>query len=218
MPGSLLIVIITLHFLLVMLGFNIITVCSFFSVPYRSPSLLSPQSSSAQHSFVLTETQKEPAKFTQRFIAYITLAHVYANSHLHIQNVCLLLPVNMFYFCNAMAVHANSLLLPHNQYVLFPKTIHFRHSITLLSQKPINAPMFPYTNVFALFFLPVLPIMSLSLFSFLNVHHPLSSFAQTLLLLTLCRRKSSSSTSSASLLLFLTCLTQRHLLLPLLEK
>lgn len=110
MPGSLLIVIITLHFLLVMLGFNIITVCSFLSVPYRSPSLLSPQSSSAQHSFVLTETQNEPAKFTQRFIAYITLAHVYANSHLHIQNVCLLLPANMFYFCNAMAVHANSLL------------------------------------------------------------------------------------------------------------
>lgn len=99
MPGSLLIVIITLYFLLVMQGFNIITECSLVSVPCRSPSLLSSQSSSAQHRFVLTETQNEPAKFTLRFIAYITLAHVYANSDLHIQNVCLPLLANTFYFC-----------------------------------------------------------------------------------------------------------------------
>lgn len=78
--------------------------------------------------------------------------------------------------------------------------------------------MSSYTNVFALFFLTILPIMSLSLFSSLNVHLPPSSFAQTLLLFTLCRRKSSSSPSSAVLLLFLTCLTQRHLLLPSLKK
>jgi len=140
MPGSLLIVIITLHFLLVMLGFNIITVCSLFSVPYRSRSLLSPQSSSAQHSFVLTKTPGEPAKFTQRFVAYITLAHVYANSHLHIQNVRLLLPVNIFYFCMLclymqIPFFQHYLSNPSKQYVPFPKIIRFRLCITLLSPR-----------------------------------------------------------------------------------
>lgn len=124
MPGSLLIVIITLYFLLVMRGANIITDRSLVSVPCRSPSLLSPQSSSAQHRSVLTETQNEPAKFTLRFIAYITLAHVYANSDLHIQNVCLPLLANVL-FLHAIAVHANFLLLASIIYSLtinmFPK-------------------------------------------------------------------------------------------------
>lgn len=109
-------------------------------------------------------------------------------------------------------------LLPHNQYVSFPKTIHFRPCITLLSQKSINTAMSPYTNVFAQFFVLILLITYLPLFSFLNLQLPPSSFAQTMLLLTPCRKKSSSSTSSAALFLFLTCLTQRHLLLPLLKK
>lgn len=109
-------------------------------------------------------------------------------------------------------------LLPHNQYVPFPKTIRFRPCITLFSQKSINTAISPYTNVFAWFFLLILPIMRLSLFSFPNLQLPSSSFAQPLLLLTPCRRKISNSTSSAALFLFLTSLTQRHLLLPLLKK
>lgn len=109
-------------------------------------------------------------------------------------------------------------LLPHNQYVPFPKTIRSRPYVTLLSQKSINTAMSPYTNVFAQFFLLILSVMHLSLFSFLNLQLPPSSFVRTLLLLTPCRRKSSSSTSFAALFLFLTCLTQRHLLLPLLKK
>lgn len=130
-----------------MLGFNIITIHSMYSVPYRSPSLLPPQSSFAQHCFALAETQNEPAKFTQRFIAYITLAHVYANSYLHTQNVCLLLPACFIFACYGCPCKfsSNSInyLLPHNQYIPFPKAIHFRPHITPLSCKSTDTVMSP---------------------------------------------------------------------------
>ena len=85
--------------------------------------------------------------------------------------------------CKFPSSSINYLLL-HNQYVPFPKTIHFRPYITLLSQKSINTVMSPYTNVFAQFFLLILSITCLSPFYFLNLQLPPSSFAQTLLLLT----------------------------------
>lgn len=177
MPGSLLIVNITLHFLLVMLGFSIITVCSLFSAPWGSPSLLSPQPRSAQQSFVAAEAQNEPAKFTQRFAACRTLAHVYANSHLHTPNACCCLQTWFILACCGCTCKFPSssinYLLPHNRYVPFPETIHFRLYITLLSCKSINTAMSPYRNVFAQFFLWFLLSLCWSLFSFLNLQLPL---------------------------------------------
>lgn len=187
-------------------------VCS----PIGSPSLFSLQSSSAQHSFLLAETQNEPAEFIQRFIAHITLArvYVYANFYLHIQNVCLLLPANMFNFCMLWL----SMQIPFFQHQLsplpqsifpFPKTFNFRPCVMLLSQKAINIATTPYTNAFAHSTDSVDSV--LTLFPFLSLQLPPPSFAQTWLSLTPSRRRSSTTSSAA---LFLTGLTHGHLSAP----
>lgn len=63
-------------------------------------------------------------------------------------------------------------LFPHNRYIPFPKTTHFRPYITLVSCKSINTATSPYRNVFALLFLWILLILCWSLFSFLYLQLP----------------------------------------------
>lgn len=91
---------------------------------------------------------------------------------------CLLLPANVVYFgmlwlYMQIPLFQHQLPTRHNRYVPFPKTMHFRPYITLLSCKSINTAMSPERNVFAHSFLQTLSILCCSRFPFLNLQLPL---------------------------------------------